>query len=155
LADESLFRQDLLYRINTVEIGLPPLRERREDIALLLAHYATHYSQKYNLPAKRLGASLSERLSNWSWPGNVRALRHAVERAVILSDGDVMGLADFPFVETEMPQEPAVNVSRLDTVERTAIIRALEKHKNNVSRAADALGLTRATLYRRMEKYGL
>ena len=155
LGDESLFRQDLLYRINTVEIRLPPLRERREDIALLLAHYATHYSQKYNLPTKRLSSSLSERLSNWSWPGNVRALRHAVERAVILSEGEVLGLADFPFVETETPQEPAVNISRLDTVERAAIIRALEKHKNNVSRAAEALGLTRASLYRRMEKYGL
>jgi transcriptional regulator of acetoin/glycerol metabolism len=78
-----------------------------------------------------------------------------VERAVILSEGDVLGLADFPFVETEMPQEPAVNVSRLDMVERAAIVRALEKHKNNVSRAAEALGLTRASLYRRMEKYGL
>ena len=155
LADESLFRQDLLYRINTVEVRLPPLRERSEDIALLLAHYATHYSQKYNLPGKRLSTALTDRLSNWSWPGNVRALRHAVERAVILSEGDVLGLADFPFVETEMPQEPAVNVSRLDTVERAAIVRALEKHRNNVSRAADALGLTRASLYRRMEKYGL
>ena len=81
-------------------------------------HYATHYSQKYNLPAKRLSASLTDKLSNWSWPGNVRALRHAVERAVILSEGEVLGLADFPFVETETPQEPAVNVSRLDTVER-------------------------------------
>ena len=155
LADESLFRQDLLYRINTVEIRLAPLRERREDIALLLTHYATHYSQKYNLPAKRLSAPLIDRLGNWSWPGNVRALRHAVERAVILSEGDVLGLADFPFVETETPPEPAVNISRLDTVERAAIVRALEKNKNNVSRAAEALGLTRASLYRRMEKYGL
>ena len=85
----------------------------------------------------------------------MRALRHAVERAVILSEGDVMGLADFPFVETETPAEPVVNISRLDTVERAAIARALEKHKNNVSRAAEALGLTRASLYRRMEKYGL
>lgn len=155
LGDETLFRQDLLYRINTVEIKLPPLRERREDIALLLGHYATHYSQKYNLPTKRLGASLTERLSNWTWPGNVRALRHAVERAVILSEGDVLGLADFPFVETETPQEPVASVSRLETVERAAIVRALDKHKNNVSRAAEALGLTRASLYRRMEKYGL
>jgi DNA-binding NtrC family response regulator len=131
------------------------LRDRSEDIPLLLAHYATLYSQKYNLPAKRLSTGLTERLANWSWPGNVRALRHAVERAVILSEGEVLGLADFPFVETETPQEPAPGVSRLDTVERQAIIRALEKHKNNVSRAADALGLTRASLYRRMEKYGL
>lgn len=155
LTDETLFRQDLLYRINTVEITLPPLRERREDIPLLLAHYATHYSQKYNLPAKRLSPSLTDRLSAWSWPGNVRALRHAVERAVILSEGEVLGLADFPFVETDNAQEPLPSVARLDIVERATIARALQKHKNNVSRAAEALGLTRASLYRRMEKYGL
>ena len=85
----------------------------------------------------------------------MRALRHAVERAVILSEGDVLGPADFPFAETETPQATRRNVSRLDTVEKAAIVRALEKHKNNVSRAADALGLTRTSLYRRMEKYGL
>jgi two-component system response regulator HydG len=155
LTDESLFRQDLLYRINTVEITLPPLRERREDIPLLLAHYTAHYSQKYNLPAKRLNAPLMDRLINWPWPGNVRALRHAVERAVILSDGEVLGPGDFPLAEAEAPQQIQADVSRLDAVERAAIVGALEKHKNNVSRAAEALGLTRASLYRRMEKYGL
>jgi len=155
LADETVFRQDLLYRINTVEIPLPPLRERQEDIPILLTHFTAHYCQKYNLPKKRLSTPLLERLSNWSWPGNVRALRHAVERAVILTEADVLDLADFPLVDAEKLKKPVTDVSRLDSIERDAIVRALEKHKNNVSRAADSLGLTRASLYRRMEKYGL
>jgi two-component system response regulator HydG len=156
LADENLFRPDLLYRINTVEITLPPLRERQEDIPLLLEHYATLYSQKYNLPSKRLSAALVDRLSNWSWPGNVRALRHAVERAVILSEGDLLDVADFPFAESgRAAPSPPSGISPLDEVEKNAIIQALDKHQNNVSRAAEALGLTRASLYRRMEKYGL
>jgi two-component system response regulator HydG len=157
LADENLFRQDLLYRINTLEITLPPLRERQEDIPLLLAHYAALYAQKYNLAPKRLSAALIDRLTIWPWPGNVRALRHAVERAVILSDGELLGSGDFPVAETERdaPQNAGTDVSRLDAVEKAAIVRALERHKNNVSRAAEALGLTRTSLYRRMEKYGL
>jgi two-component system response regulator HydG len=157
LADQNLFRQDLLYRVNTVEITLPPLRERKEDIPSLLEHYATHYAQKYNFPAKRLGAELIDRLVAWHWPGNIRALRHAVERAVILSENATLGMADFPLAEAEREAAPdtAASVSRLDAVEKAAIVRALERHANNVSRAADALGLTRASLYRRMEKYGL
>jgi DNA-binding NtrC family response regulator len=154
LADENRFRQDLLYRINTVEITMPALRERRQDIPLLLEHYAGFYAQKYNLPPKRLSAELIERLSCWSWPGNVRALRHAVERAVILSEGGLLTAADFPLVESLSPPAPQP-VSTLDDIEKAAIIRALDKHQNNVSRAAEALGLTRASLYRRMEKYGL
>jgi len=155
LANENLFRQDLLYRINTVEMVLPPLRARKEDIPLLLDHYAALYSQKYNLPAKRLSAALIDRLTNWSWPGNVRALRHAVERAVILSESDLLGPADFALSGPQVPPETSSEVSRLDAVEKATIVRALEKHGNNVSRAADALGLTRTSLYRRMEKYGL
>jgi len=155
LSDEDRFRQDLLYRINTVELTLPPLRERREDIPLLLEHYAALYSQKYNLPPKRLSAALIARLTEWTWPGNVRALRHAVERAVILSDGDLLGPADFPLTEAETQKEFSAEVAPLDAVEKAAVIRALERHQNNVSRAAQALGLTRTSLYRRMEKYGL
>ena len=154
LGDENLFRPDLLYRINTVEITLPPLRERPEDIALLLDHYAGLYAQKYNMPPKRLSAALLDRLGHWAWPGNVRALRHAVERAVILSEGDLLDVADFPLAEGAKPAPPAA-VSPLDEIEKTAIITALEKHQGNVSRAAEALGLTRASLYRRMEKHGL
>jgi len=155
LSEEDRFRQDLLYRINTVELTLPPLRERREDIPLLLEHYAALYSQKYNLPPKRLSAALIARLTEWTWPGNVRALRHAVERAVILSDGDLLGPADFPLTEAETQKEFSAEVAPLDAVEKAAVIRALERHQNNVSRAAQALGLTRTSLYRRMEKYGL
>jgi DNA-binding NtrC family response regulator len=133
---------------------MPALRERRQDIPLLLEHYAGFYAQKYNLPPKRLSADLIERLSCWSWPGNVRALRHAVERAVILSEGALLTAKDFPLVESPSPPAPQP-VSTLDDIEKAAIIRALDKHQNNVSRAAEALGLTRASLYRRMEKYGL
>jgi DNA-binding NtrC family response regulator len=154
LTDENRFRQDLLYRINTVEITMPPLRERRQDIPLLLDHYAALYAQKYNLPPKRLSAELIERLSGWPWPGNVRALRHAVERAVILSEGSLLTPVDFPLADAAASPAPQA-VSTLDEIEKTAIIRALEKHRDNISRAADALGLTRASLYRRMEKYGL
>jgi len=153
LADNDVFRQDLLYRINTVEIVLPPLRRRREDIPLLLKHYVEVYSEKYNLRVKKLSPSLVETLTDWSWPGNIRALRHAVERAVILSEGDQLGLDDFPLSKPQPVAEPAPG--RLDMVEREAIVRALEKHDKNISRAATALGLTRASLYRRMEKYGL
>jgi DNA-binding NtrC family response regulator len=154
LADENLFRPDLLYRINTVEITLPALRDRPQDIPLLLEHYAAQYSQKYNLPPKRLSAAAIDRLTAWSWPGNVRALRHAVERAVILSEGELLDVADFPLAESTPPAGLS-NISPLDEMERNAIMRALDKHQKNVSRAAEALGLTRASLYRRMEKYGL
>ncbi|HEY4276052.1 MAG TPA: sigma-54 dependent transcriptional regulator [Rhizomicrobium sp.] len=157
LADENHFRQDLLYRINTVEVTLPPLRDRREDIPQLLTHYAALNAQKYNLAPKRLSAALIDRLTAWSWPGNVRALRHAVERAVIMSDADVLGSDDFPLAETERSVSMAGSddVSRLDAVEKAAIVRALERHNKNISRTAEALGLTRTSLYRRMEKYGL
>jgi two-component system response regulator HydG len=156
LVDENQFRQDLLYRINTVEIELPPLRDRSEDIPLLLQHYAQLYSQKYNFPTRRFSAALLERLIAWSWPGNIRALRHSVERAVILSEGELLDAGDFPLAQTGTRAGQAeAEVSRLDAVEKTAIVRALERHKHNVSRAAEALGLTRTSLYRRMEKYGL
>lgn len=155
LNDESRFRQDLLYRINTVEIRLPPLRERKEDIPPLLEHYTTAYCRKYNFPAKRLSPALIARLIEWPWPGNVRELRHAVERAVVLGEGDVLTASDFPLEKAEARNDPATEMSRLDSIEKAAIVRALEHHKHNISRAAEALGLTRTSLYRRMEKYGL
>jgi len=158
LADENLFRQDLLYRINTVEIVLPPLRERQEDIPLLLEHFITLYADKYNLPAKHLSAAALEGLMAHPWPGNVRALRHAVERAVILSDGAMLEVDDFSLSSagTNRGREAAESDStRLDALERNAVARALKDHKGNISRAAAALGVTRASLYRRMQKYGL
>lgn len=157
LADENLFRQDLLYRINTVEIGLPPLRERREDIPLLLEHFTAIYAQKYNFPTKRLSASALEYLMAHSWPGNVRSLRHAVERAMILSEGPILEISDFSLSAQSVIANTngSFEDSKLDTIERSAIARALNDHKRNVSRAAHALGLTRASLYRRIDKYGL
>jgi two-component system response regulator HydG len=157
LADQNLFRQDLLYRINTVEILLPPLRERREDIPLLLEHFIAVYAQKYNFPAKRLSADALECLMAHEWAGNVRALRHSVERAVILSEGTILERNDFSL--SSQPPNTRSNGhsedSKLDAIEKGAIAKALEDHQRNISRAAQALGLTRASLYRRMEKYGL
>jgi two-component system, NtrC family, response regulator HydG len=157
LADPDRFREDLLYRINTVEIAVPPLRERREDIPLLLEHFIAIYAQKYNFPARRLSAAALDNLTAHDWPGNVRALRHAVERAVIFSEGAVFETADFslPTARVGAAAKPAPDTSRLDALERNAIASALQKHEGNVSRAAEALGLTRAALYRRKEKYGL
>lgn len=163
IADENLFRQDLLYRINTVELDLPPLRERQEDIALLLEHFIAIYSEKYNVAPKRLSAAALDRLTAHAWPGNVRALRHAVERAVILSEGEMLEPGDFSLAATgsgsgatgavspSLPPE----ASTLDAMEKEAILRSLEAHGRNISRAAEALGLTRPSLYRRMQKYGL
>jgi DNA-binding NtrC family response regulator len=115
------------------------------------------YAQKYNFPAKRPTAALIERLMTYAWPGNVRELRHAVERAVILNDGELLTLADFPFLESRSGtlQDASDAVARLDAAEKTAIVNALERYKNNVSRAAHALGITRTSLHRRMKKYGL
>jgi DNA-binding NtrC family response regulator len=157
LADERVFRTDLLYRINTVEITLPPLRQRREDIPLLLEHFIALYAQKYNLPRKRLTADALERLTASDWPGNVRALRHAVERAVILSEGSALEAEDFSLPREPRPVQPDVASDGLNlgSVERNTIQQALAQHEGNVSRAAQSLGLTRASLYRRMQKYGL
>ncbi|HEY1889012.1 MAG TPA: sigma-54 dependent transcriptional regulator [Steroidobacteraceae bacterium] len=160
LADENVFRQDLLYRINTVEIELPPLRERPEDIPLLLEHFIAIYSEKYNVPPKRLSAAALDRLMAHAWPGNVRGLRHAVERAVILSEGELLEPGDFslaPAGQTASGTAASLppDASTLDAMEKDAILRALEAHGRNISRAAEALGLTRPSLYRRMQKYGL
>jgi DNA-binding NtrC family response regulator len=160
LGDEQRFRQDLLFRLNTVEIHLPPLRERREDVPLLLDHFLGLYARKYDKPAKPVPADLLARLVAFDWPGNVRALRHAAERAVILSEDDAFALADFPVAPVQAATaEPAAVEAiadlNLDRAERRLIERALQKHGYNISSAAQELGLTRGSLYRRMEKHGL
>jgi two-component system response regulator HydG len=157
LSDADRFRQDLFYRINTVEITLPPLRERRQDIPLLLEHFIGFYAQKYNFPVKRLSATALDELMAHAWPGNVRALRHAVERAVILSEGVILEADDFSLAaeRTNASARSSHDTSRLDDIEKDAIARALAENKGNVSRAAAGLGLTRASLYRRKMKYDL
>lgn len=162
LQREQVFRQDLLYRVNTVELTLPPLRERREDIAALAEHFIAIYARKYNVPRRRLSGEALALLESYRWPGNVRELKHAIERATILAVGDRFEPVDFPAVATVAPAsaapaavEPGPDLYDLDAIERRTIARALADHTGNISRAASALGLTRAALYRRMEKHGL
>jgi DNA-binding NtrC family response regulator len=162
LADEALFRQDLLFRLNTVEIELPPLRERREDILLLVDHYVSLYSEKYGKPPRRLPADVAAALEAYPWPGNVRALRHAAERAVILAGDDAFTVEDFTLsraapapVAPPAPAMPEAGQLNLDRAEKALVEQALKRHAYNISLAAAELGLTRASLYRRMDKHGL
>ena len=157
LTDEKRFRQDLLFRLNTIEIELPPLRERREDIPILLQHYLSLYARKYDRPQRGLPSHLVEVLTRHDWPGNVRALRHAAERAVIMADGERYHLDDFPLPQrSETASLSVVGDSlNLDQLEKQMIERALRMHHFNVSLAAAELGLSRGALYRRMEKHGL
>ncbi len=156
MVEENKFRQDLLYRINTVELRIPPLRERIEDIPLLVNHFLEIYCKKYKMPNKRLHASTLKRLEKHNWPGNIRALQHAVERAVILSESNVLEPADF-FISQSDKQEDEVITSdhNLEATEKMLIRKVIDKHGGNISKAAKELGITRASLYRRIEKYEL
>lgn len=158
LADEKKFRQDLLFRLNTIEIELPPLRQRREDIAILLDHYLRLYERKYDKPARRLPPPVLEALVQYDWPGNVRALRHASERAVIMAESDLYRTEDFPLSSRGQTGGSVVSAGEtlnLDQLEKQMIERALRMHHFNISLAAFELGLSRGALYRRMEKHGI
>ena len=163
LADESMFRQDLLFRLNTVEIELPPLRERREDIPLLIEHYVAFYARKYGKAQRELPDEVMAALIAYDWPGNVRALRHAAERAVILAGDEAFTVEDFSLSRSAAPRPqptpPQVRTQsddlNLDRAEKQMVEAALKKHAYNISLAAAELGLTRASLYRRMDKHGL
>jgi DNA-binding NtrC family response regulator len=153
---ENRFRQDLLYRINTIEVRMPPLRERREDIPLLVEHYLAAYCGKYGRPLKTAGPAALIKLEGCAWPGNVRELQHAVERAVIMSDAAVLEPGDFLFsAEEAAPAGAPPAATSLGAMERRHVERILNKHGGNVSKAARELGISRAALYRRLEKHGL
>jgi DNA-binding NtrC family response regulator len=160
LRDESRFRPDLLFRLNTVELSVPPLRQRRDDILPIAEHFAGLYAQKYGKKPKLFSASACSALIDYDWPGNVRALRHAVERATILSTNDKIESDDLQLRANE-PAATSASVAvlptvlNLDQMERAAIEKSLHKHAFNISHAAKELGLTRASLYRRMEKHGI
>lgn len=150
------FRQDLLYRINTVEIHLPPLRERKGDIPLLTEHYLSLYKRKYNKPDLVIDPSTQKYFENYNWPGNIRELQHAIERSVILCDSHALKLSDISlFPNTAQNNEDSFTTMNLEEVEKQIIQKALLKFEGNVSKAAKELGLTRTSLYRRMEKHGL
>jgi DNA-binding NtrC family response regulator len=159
LSDERRFRQDLLFRLNTIEIELPPLRQRRDDIPVLLDHYLRLYERKYDKPGRQLPPAVLEALLEHDWPGNVRALRHAAERAVIMAEGERYRTDDFPLPRSSQSSVTSVpgasETLNLDQLERQMIERALRMHHFNISLAAGELGLSRGALYRRMEKHGL
>ncbi len=149
------FRQDLLYRVNTVEIHLPPLRRRAEDIRLLVEYYLGHFGCKYQKPGLSVSPDAFDRLRAYSWPGNVRELQHAVERAVIMGESEVLQPRDFFFGATEAPLPVPSDDFNIENMERLLVEGAIRKHQGNISRAANELGLSRAALYRRMAKHGL
>jgi len=167
------FRQDLLYRINTIEINLPPLRERKEDIPLLVDYFLSFYYRKYKLSPIELSRETLERLRDYDWPGNVRELKHAIERAVIVGDSGALRPGDFflgrraawrspgsaPGAPIEALEAAGGTLGRiegtLERLERNTVLKTLEKHGGNISRSAEELGITRASLYRRIQKYGL
>ena len=157
LFDPACFRADLLYRLNTIVLRVPPLRERREDILPLARHYLAHYAAQYGRHARPLSAAAVGALQDDDWHGNVRALRHACERAVILGGEARLDLVDFQLgpAPTAPPPAPGAAAKRLDEVERGAVADAMRAAQGNVSEAARRLGVSRAALYRRLDKHGL
>ncbi|HMP98661.1 MAG TPA: sigma-54 dependent transcriptional regulator [Cyclobacteriaceae bacterium] len=156
MVQQGTFRQDLLYRINTVELQIPALRERLEDIPMLAEHFLSTYAQRYRKNIKSISPQAMEKLKRYPWPGNIREMQHAIERAVIMTDDEELQEADFFFNKNiSAASAGTTGTLNLDEVEKAAIKRAIDLHAGNISKAADELGLTRASLYRRMEKYGL
>ena len=158
MVNEGNFRQDLMYRINTVEIELPPLRDRLEDLAVLAEHFRELYGRKYHKENIKFAASTLKKLEQYAWPGNIRELRHAVERAIILCDGKALQPDDFLLQNrgnNNGGSGETLPTFNLDELEKWAIQKAMTKNRGNITRAADDLGITRAALYRRLEKYGL
>ena len=157
LANENRFRKDLVYRINTVEIIVPPLRKRGDDIILLAKHYAKQYAGKYMRPSIGFDDSALQKLLHYHYPGNVRELQYTIERAIIMSDGEVLQSKDLIFspIEAAPPVSSTVDETKLSTMEKNTILRVIEKHGGNITKAAKELGLTRTALYRRLSKYDI
>ena len=151
---EGLFREDLLYRINTIQIEVPPLRDRVDDIPVLAYHFLRVYSEKYNKPGKKLSTQALEKLSNYQWPGNIREMQHSIEKAVILSDTSVIGPNDFSFSSSSKGSSENDNIT-LEEMEKKLIADSIRKHDNNLSIVASKLGITRQTLYNKLKKYDL
>jgi DNA-binding NtrC family response regulator len=151
---EGLFREDLLYRINTIQIEVPPLRDRVDDITVLAFHFLRVYCDKYNKPGKKINTQALEKLANYQWPGNIRELQHSIEKAVILSDSAVLGPSDFPFNVLSKGMTDN-NSTTLEEMEKRLISESIKKHDNNLSIVAAKLGITRQTLYNKLKKYDL
>jgi DNA-binding NtrC family response regulator len=157
LANENRFRKDLIYRINTVEINMPPLRRRDEDVVLLARHFAKMYATKYLKPTIDFDPAAVQKLKTYNYPGNVRELQYTIERAVIMADDPVLHADDliFSILETTPDVQVVDDNVPLSTLEKNAILKVIEKHNGNITRAAKELGLTRTALYRRLSKYDI
>lgn len=157
LANENRFRKDLIYRINTVEIMVPPLRRREADIFLLAKHFANIYAKKYLKSPPEFDSSAIEKLNQYSFPGNVRELQYTMERALIMSEEQTLSASDLIFspIESAVSEKEEQKDLNLSSVEKNTILRVIEKHNGNISRAAKELGLTRTALYRRLSKYDI
>jgi len=156
LSDESKFRKDLIYRINTVDLLMPPLRERGTDITLLAKHFLDIYAEKYSKGPFKLDPTFIKKLKDHTFPGNVRELQFVVERTVIMADATLLKETDLSFSAIQNNSiSTAIDDMRLETVEKNTILKVIDKNKGNISKSAKELGITRAALYRRLEKYDL
>tara|TARA_R110001599_G_scaffold282447_1_gene484378 strand:+ start:52 stop:1425 length:1374 start_codon:yes stop_codon:yes gene_type:complete len=155
MVKEGTFRQDLLYRINTVELRMPALAERTEDIDLLVQHFMQLYGKKYQKPKMRIDQNTIAKLKKYHWPGNIRELQHAIERAIILADDHKLTADDFVLQPNRGNKRLEEDILDLSEMEKRLILKALDKNNGNVTRAAKDLGIDRLALYRRLQKYGL
>ena len=153
MVNEGSFRQDLLYRLNTVEIFVPPLRDRKDDVPLLTDHYFTLFSIRYKKQGVTISSGVIEKLINYNWPGNVRELQHAVERAVILNDNNV--ITDSELFIQKQEQGSVLSSKTIHDMEKNFILHSLKENGGNVTQTAKVIGLTRTALYRRLHKYGI
>jgi DNA-binding NtrC family response regulator len=153
MVQQGDFRQDLLYRINTIKIELPPLREREEDVELLASHFLKHFQLKYQKKGLRLGSQAIKKLNQYNWPGNVRELRHTIEKAVIMAEGDVLMPTDFDLKAINQGQSG--ELPSLSEMESSLIANALDRYDGNLSKVADKLGISRQTLYNKIKRYEL
>lgn len=157
LVNESRFRKDLIYRINTIDIIIPPLRKRKEDIVLLAKYFTEAYADKYLKGTVLLSDAALDKLRQHSFPGNVRELQHTIERAVIMTEGDKIEARDLLFSSLEIPIQTVSEEKdlKLSVMEKNTILKVIEKHNGNITKAAKELGLTRTALYRRLDKYDI
>jgi transcriptional regulator with PAS, ATPase and Fis domain len=150
LVNQGSFREDLLYRINTVEIHVPPLRERLEDIPILFDFYFNQFKNRYNKENLNYSKTLTESLRKYNWPGNIRELKHSIERAVILSETNIIGIDDFLIKSSNTIQKSNLT---LDEVEKQYILNTLDKNNGNITNTSEILGISRYTLHRKIKKY--
>lgn len=151
---DGSFREDLLYRINTIQIEVPPLRDRLDDIPVLTYHFIKFYCEKYGIPVKKISPQALEKLADHAWPGNVRELQHSIEKAVILSDNNILGPSDFQ-LQINNAGSTGNNNMTLEEMEKWLISGTITKYDNNLSVVASKLGITRQTLYNKIKKYGI